>query len=182
LYPISDTELISNDGSVTWTSFSDKHSKVIKFLYHERGSTDTYFLWIEDSLILKAKNLLKSGDKTEALHYFRRAYEQNPEHYYLANFIKHLEFIQSREYEKFKSDFDMYSGKYGNLNLYRENNQIYFENNGGMIFNLLPLSASQFMVPTRYDAQIQIVKENNRIKGLKFSYRDGSQEFFLKNY
>jgi hypothetical protein len=47
---------------------------------------------------------------------------------------------------------------------------------------LLPLSASQFMVPTRYDAQIQIVKENNRIKGLKFSYRDGSQEFFLKNY
>jgi hypothetical protein len=76
----------------------------------------------------------------------------------------------------------MYSGKYGNLNLYRENNQIYFENNGGMIFNLLPLSASQFMVPTRYDAQIQIVKENNRIKGLKFSYRDGSQEFFLKNY
>jgi len=182
LYPISDTELISNDGSVTWTSFSDKHSKVIKFLYHERGSTDTYFLWIEDSLILKAKNLSKSGDKTEALHYFRRAYEQNPEHYYLANFIKHLEFIQSREYEKFKSDFDMYSGKYGNLNLYRENNQIYFENNGGMIFNLLPLSASQFMVPTRYDAQIQIVKENNRIKGLKFSYRDGSQEFFLKNY
>jgi tetratricopeptide (TPR) repeat protein len=182
LYPISDTELISKDGSETWASFSDKHGKVIKYLYHERGDTITYLVWMEDSLILKAKNLLKSGDKTEALHYFRGAYEQNPEHYYLANFIKHLEFIQSHEYEKFKSDFDMFSGKYGDLNLFRVNNQIYFEDKKGMIFNLLPLSASQFMVPTRYDAQIQIEKENNTIKGLKFSYRDGKQEFFLKNY
>jgi tetratricopeptide (TPR) repeat protein len=181
LYPISDTELVDNEGSSTLTFFNDKHGKVIKYLDQELGYA-VIPIWMEDSLILKAKNLLKSGDKTEALHYFRRAYEQNPEHYYLANFIKHLEFIQSHEYEKFKSDFDMFSGKYGNLNLYRVNNQIYFEDKKGMIFNLLPLSASQFMVPTRYDAQIQIVKENNKIKGLKFSYRDGNQEFFLKNY
>jgi tetratricopeptide (TPR) repeat protein len=54
LYPISDTELVDNEGSSTLTSFNDKHDKIIKYLYNERYSTDKVSLWMEDSLILKS--------------------------------------------------------------------------------------------------------------------------------
>ncbi len=124
---------------------------------------------------------MSSGKKTEALSAFRRAYDQNPEHYYLSNFIQHLEFIQGQEYEKLGPVFDSYSGEYGGLKLYKDKGQIYYKNTNGQIYLLLPLSKSQFINPSIYNAQIQIVKENDSIKGLKFLYQDGKEEFFARN-
>jgi len=94
---------------------------------------------------------LNHDKTTEALNSFRKAFEQNPEHYYLANFIRHLEFIQSPEYEKLKSALYKYSGKYGELSLYMENDQFYYKNKGGLIYKLLPLSEHQFMYPSHYN-------------------------------
>ena len=121
-----------------------------------------------------------SGKKTEALSAFLRAYDQNPEHYYLSNFIQHLEFIQGQEYEKLSPVFDSYLGEYGGLKLYKDKGQIYYKNTNGEIYLLLPLSKSKFINPSIYDVQIQIVKENDSIKGLKFFYQDGEEEFFSR--
>ncbi len=91
-----------------------------------------------------------------------KAYSQNPEHYYLANFIQHLEFIQSQEYKKIETCF---------RNIYLANMVIIEFYNRGMdrlllgrhrtayIFKLLPLSEEQFIDPIIYNGQIQIIKE-----------------------
>jgi hypothetical protein len=133
--------------------------------------------WKEDSLILKAKELLDLGKTAEALPSFQRAYDQNPEHYYLANFIRHLEFIQSQEYEKLKPVFDMYLGEYENEKLYREKDKIYYKDQYYDLYELLPLSETEFMCPSLYNTMINVVKEKNSIRGLKFIYRDGTEEF-----
>jgi hypothetical protein len=47
-----------------------------------------------------------------------------------------------------------------------------------MIYNeLLPLSETEFMCPSLYNTMINVVKEKNSIRGLKFIYRDGTEEF-----
>jgi len=112
---------------------------------------------------------------------FRKAYEQDPEYYYLANFIKHLEFIQSQKFEKYRPILKSYVGKYGELEIYEENGQFYYKDTSGLIFKLLPLAENEFMIPSMYNRVIKIIKENNSIKGLKFIYRNGEEEYLPRN-
>jgi hypothetical protein len=155
----------------------DKQGKIVKCTWEQRGSKHPYELWKEDSLISEAKDLLNHGKKTESLNSFRKAYKKNPEHYYLANFIRHLEFIQSQEYDMLKPVLLNYCGEYGDISLFSENDQFYYENNNGLVYRLLPLSERQFMDPSHYNMLVQIVKADNKITGLKFIYRDGREEF-----
>ena len=184
-YPVSDTQFVlvwaqfNNYGFVTFEVVKNDQGKVIKMIC-EQKDVGSWEQWKEDSLILEAEKLLDQGKTVEALDTFQSAYNQNPEHYYLANFIKHLEFIQSQEYEKLKTVFDTYLGDYGYRKLYRENNQIYYKSLAGFIFKMLPLSEDQFMLPSQYDCQIEIIKENESIRGLKIMYRDGTEEFLSR--
>jgi tetratricopeptide (TPR) repeat protein len=180
MYPVSNNQFISYDGYFTNTFLSNSQGKVIKVVSKQRNMPNPNIIWKEDSLILNARNLLSRGEKTEALSEFRRAYDQNPEHYYLSNYIQHLEFIQCSEYQKLGPVFDSYSGEYGSLKIYKDKSQIYYKNTNGEINLLLPLSKNQFMIPSKFNAQIQIIKDNDSIKGLKFIYRDEKEEFFSR--
>jgi tetratricopeptide (TPR) repeat protein len=181
MYPVSNNQFTWSEGFLTMTFLSNNRNKVINCVIKQRNNLYAYIIWKEDSLILNARNLLSSGKTTEALSAFRRAYDQNPEHYYLSNFIQHLEFIQGREYEKMGPVFDSYSGEYGGLKLYKDKGRMYCKTTNGEIYLLLPLTTSQFMNPSKYNTQIKIVKEKDSIKGLKFIYRDGKEEFFSRN-
>jgi hypothetical protein len=123
---------------------------------------------------------LNKDDKTGALHAFREAYTHNPDHYYLANYIQHLEFIQSQEYERIKPVLETYTGEYGDMMVFKKNDILYYEDYRGYIFKLLPLAEDQFMIPPMYNMQIQIIKKNNSIEGLKVVCRDGKEEFFSR--
>ena len=143
----------------------------------EQGRIKLWTFWKQDSLFLDAENLLQANKYAEALVAFKKAWEENPEHYYLANYIQHLELLQSPEYEDLKMTFNTYIGQYGNFELYKQNDQFYYETNEGFIYKLLPLTESQFMIPSQLNSHIQIVKEAEKVKGLKFVYRDGKEEF-----
>lgn len=145
--------------------------------------------WIEDSLILRAKDLLAEGLPQEALTAFRKGYEENPEHYYLADYIKHLQLANGTEYETLKSVFKAYTGSYEYSGSYDypgfpqypgpymdvkfEINQdhFFFTNHQGLIFELLPTSEDTFMVPSIYMLTIHMVKENGLVIGLRCSTR-----------
>ncbi len=117
----------------------------------------------------------------EAISAFRKAHDQNPEHYYLANFIQHLEFITSPEYESSKSVFDSYVGNYFDLKFHMEDGRLYYTDHRGLIFQLLPLAEDSFMVPGIYNLQIKIVHENSFVTGLKRVYQNGYEELFLRS-
>jgi tetratricopeptide (TPR) repeat protein len=180
-YPISKDQNTKFDGSSTYTFSSNTQGIVVKMVHTSKRSVDSAILWKEDSLILKALKLSTNNNIPEALSSFQKAYEQNPEHYYLANFIKHLEFVQNQQYEKSKMVLESYIGRYGELRIYREYDQYYYIDNRGLIYMLLPLTDKEFMIPSMYNRIIQILKENNSIKGLKFIYRNGKEEYFPRN-
>jgi hypothetical protein len=137
--------------------------------------------WKEDSLIIEARSQLNEGDKTGALYAFRKAYASNPDHYYLADFIRHLEFIQSEDYERTMPVLDTYIGKYSDRTIFRKDNNLYYKNYNGYIYKLLPVSQYKFMMPSFYNRKVQIIRKNNSIEGIKVIHRDGKEEFFSRN-
>jgi len=151
------------------------HSKI---LHHQFNLNFVAIDWIEDSLISKAFNSLDNKPPSEALTQFRAAFEQNPEHYYLAKYIHHLEFIKRQSHEMIASTFEPIPGQYGTVKFYIQDGRYYFENVAGHIHELLPLNAYQFMVPNWYPVIIQIEVEDNSVSGLKFVYGDGDEDFF----
>jgi hypothetical protein len=53
-----------------------------------------------------------------------------------------------------------------------------WEGQQGLIFQLLPLSEDKFMVPSIYSLQIQMLKANGLLTGLKRISRNGDEEFY----
>ena len=118
-YPVSDTVLVSVhkefDGYylLQYTGVRNKHNEIIK-VFGQQWSPSGYLsfiAWREDSLIIGAKEVLESGRVSDALSAFRRAYNLHPEHFYLANYIQHLELVESPEYESLKSAFNDLAGE-----------------------------------------------------------------------
>lgn len=186
MYPVSDSVFVcafKNGGIfdfVTVTFIRNSLDKVIQYR-GEQLSNSAYeapLYWKEENLILDSKDLLSNGKTREALSAFRKAYEQNPEHFYLANYIQHLEFILSPEYESLKSVFSSYVGQYDDLKFQVEDGWLYYTDYNGLIFQLLPMTENKFMVPSVYNLQIQMIKEGGVVTGLKRIIRNGDDEFF----
>jgi len=178
-YPVSEAKFISINGTAAFTFVKNDQGKVIKTITDQHGSSS--IAWKEDSLILGAMRLLNEGNNTEAFYAFRKAHANNPDHYYLENFIRHLEFIQSEEYGKAAPVLDTYIGKYGDRTILRKNDDFYYKNANGYRYKLLPLSQDRFMMPSFYNSQIQIIRKNNSVEGMKMIYLDGKEEFFPRN-
>jgi tetratricopeptide (TPR) repeat protein len=181
-YPLSDTQYISayisDNEQVKLTFLKNGNGRVYKLLGEQRGS---FTFWKEDSLILKAREHLNNNNHNEALSAFRKAYDQNPEHYYLSNYIQHLEYIQSPEYEESKIVLESYTGDYGTLKIFLEKDQFFYKNFSGFIFKLLPIDDDQFMIPSSLYRLFRIEKEDDRISGLRMVYYNREDEFYSKS-
>jgi len=189
VYPVSDSILVKafKNGVtfdfVKWTWIFQPGGKATRVKSEQWSDSDygSSFWWIEDPQILKAKDLLDENRTDEALAAFREAYEQNPEHYYLGHFIQHLEFVTGPEYQSSASDLDSYTGHFGDLKIHLEDDRIYYTDQRGLIFELLPLSEDTYMLPSNYGLVIQLMKENGTVCGLKCLYRDGTERYFPKS-
>lgn len=76
-------------------------NKVSKLISSQRNNPDPSKVWKQTELILKSKELLSEGHYSKALQSFRNAYDNNPDHYYLAQYIQSLEFTQSPDFENY---------------------------------------------------------------------------------
>jgi len=177
LYPISDSVFISYDGFFYMTFVWNQQNVITKFINEQRNVPDPSPVWKEDSLILNAAKLLDAGQMAEALQSYQKAYQNYPDHYYLANYIQHIEFTQSPEYLSLNPALNSLSGTYDPVSLHYEGKHLYYKNPRGFMYKLLPLSENSFMVPERYSLLIHVVKEQDKVTGLNFVWRDGSEEF-----
>ena len=182
-YPLSDTSFVAFFGAAQNSLESmnsqfviDERGKVVKLIDHQSNLNHPLIYWKQDSLILNALRLFESGRDQEVLNAFQRAYSENPEHYYLANYIKHLEFIQSNDYEESKLVLESSLGEYDVGRIYMEDDKFFLDANS-VDYQILPLSEDQFMNPSQYYYTIQIVKEGDQISGFKVIFNNGNEIF-----
>lgn len=180
-YPISDSVFVcawKEDYGYAFTestiSYISGKAIRVKVDHWIESNYNVGSIWVEDEMILNAKKLLAFNKTKEALTAFREANTQNPEHYYLANYIQHLEFILSPEYESTKDVFNSYPGHYNEKEIHIEDGRIFSTDSEGLTFELLPLSKDSFMVPHRDDLMVQFVKKNGSERALQYIYRDGT--------
>ncbi len=187
-YPVSDSTFFSihftgnRTTSMLTYSFNEEGEVYFRTYKQSNYPTTLFTAWKQDSLILKAEELLRNDRYQEALEAFQRACSENPEHYYLANFIKHIRFVLSDEYKNFLTQADSYLGTYeGGFVGYKKNGKFYSEFPDGSSFHLLPMSEDEFMNPDNYSNIFKFVKENNIITGgFYIDLQTGEQTFIKK--
>ena len=176
IYPVSDTSHITDDAFRTvFYSFSAEGDvvKIKDVPYIMYAQT---IFWKSDSLISCSIDLLASGQLTESLETFRSAFEKHPDHFYLGNYIKHIEYIldekeetipgETGKYEGFYLEPDEFMNRYYYLRnnvlkdslktqLYRIEDKYYMRQGNGFEFRLLQMSENTFMFPGRYNTCIE---------------------------
>jgi tRNA A-37 threonylcarbamoyl transferase component Bud32/tetratricopeptide (TPR) repeat protein len=190
-YPVSDTVVVSviirNDDKlfVTQSLFRDKNGNVAGSLIRQSNAPNiTMWAWKEYPLILKAEKLLSDDKLTEALDTFLLARDEYPAHYYLSNYIQHLEYIQNREDEELDSLFKSYAGEYNDSYLYTEDHKFFYREPEGSTYELLPLTDSTFRIKAAYCGQVQMVSDGSRKTGMKIVlrlYRGDYEEYHPRN-
>lgn len=70
-----------------------------------------------------------------------------------------------------------YVGKYGIRTLMFENNTLYYQKQGQSKIRLTPISETTFMLENNNELRIEMIIENNVVKGFNKIYSDGTIEF-----
>jgi len=165
-----------------WKFISDTSGKVYKIdilgITREQ-QTFTNVLWRQDSLILRAVELFSFDKKAEALEAFKIAYNKNPQHFYLAQYIKHLEFVLEPNNKEALENMTKYMGSYGPRLFWMENDKVYYEREGQISKQrLLPVSKDMFYFWGGYQYLMQVVVENGEVKGsVSWEYDNTIGEF-----
>jgi len=138
-----------------------------------------HVLWPQDSLINRAFELFAIDNKVQALEAFRIAYDKNPQHFYLAQYIRHLEFVLDSSNKIALDDVKDYVGRYGPRHIWIENDKIYYNRQGQVSKQqLLPLSPNLFYINGGFQFQMQVVVENGEVKGtVSWEYSSATGEF-----
>ncbi|MDW3645715.1 MAG: adenylate/guanylate cyclase domain-containing protein [Bacteroidia bacterium] len=181
LYPIS-----TNSYFASIQDLEIKFKKVLESeaekLYLKEGQNGYMRCFKEDELIKGAHKLLAEKKYEEAKTKYTEAKASHPDHYYLDNFLMHIEFMLKKG-DKWDKDMQAkylgnYSNKDGNIkgSITQREDGIYLKqvNFPGTIEPaiILPMSEEKFMLPTSLASSIIFKKRGKKIKDLSLMIFD----------
>ncbi|MEM6802488.1 MAG: adenylate/guanylate cyclase domain-containing protein [Bacteroidota bacterium] len=147
-----------------------------EFLWLKENTSGYLRCFKEDENIQEAHKLLADKNYTEALSKYKAATETHPEHYYLKNYIQHIEFMQKKG-DKWNEDFrERFLGTYTSKNtqvkgtLTEKEGELYFQlpNFPGTMEAsvILPMSETEFMLPSSLISVFDFKKRGKKIKSI----------------
>ena len=169
--PSGPDEYLTGDRIVLekWKFHSDSIGRIYKITtqrIHRNQPVSNYVLWRQDSIIRKGKAMLAIGKKEAALETFRIAKLQNPQHFYLDQYIQHLEFVLAPENQNALENMEKFVGRYGPRHIWMEGDNFYYQRDSLISKQrLLPLSPDRFYFEGGFEYQMQIVLEDGQVKG-----------------
>jgi len=185
-YPLSDTSFTGIWANIFVNSkyCLNGPGGAFKLIEFQSNNPGTGTFWVQDSLIVNSEKLLEMHKHQEALIAFRKAYANNPEHYYLDHYIRHLEFLQSQEFEELISDLESRTGKFRYNTMTMEVNQVgsqlYLTDQFGIDAKMLVMSKYQSMNPSSYFYLGEYVFDGDQITGVKVKIINGDEWFVEK--
>jgi len=157
-----------------------------RFLVNERGDiyavkrtetvlgkyTADYYYWKQDALIWRAEELLRKRDYAQALPAYEAAIARHPEHFYLYEAKKHIEYMQSKTEEEIMQLYLRYVGDYGEVRIWIEDGQLFYKRPGVARRIFRPVSDHEFMTLNRYMSIYGFEVENGVVKGIYINEYD----------
>ncbi|WP_299224116.1 hypothetical protein [uncultured Psychroserpens sp.] len=140
-----------------------------------RLNTYTTLYWKMDSSIELANQAYEKGNMVEAEQLYSVAFKNNPEHSYLANILKHLNYIKTKSTDSLNAQNKAYSGNYGPRKFWLEDGKFYYKRKGDNVdlpkAELLPISEKSYMYLNRLGTIMTFESANKtKIASVPYSY------------
>ena len=181
-YPTNDTTLIRLEWPFEKRIFvKDDKGGFYKFISEQDGKKMEAYRWNES--IKKAEALFREGQLGLALEAYKAAYEQNPFHHFLNDYIHHLSFMTSPAGQQLSgNEYQAITGQYDdNHSINVVDGQLFWqEYRNGYKLRLLPISEQEFIVQERLNEQFRLLEKDGQIVGVERTYANNNQEFKRK--
>ena len=162
-----------------------------EFLWLKEKNSGYLRCFKEDENIQEAHKLLADKNYAEALVKYKAATETHPEHYYLKNYIRHIEFMQEKG-EKWNADFrksflGTYTAKKMKITgtMTEKEGELYFQlpNFPGTIESsvILPMSETKFMLPSSLISSLDFKKRGKKVKSIALMIGDQKRGTLIKD-
>lgn len=163
----------------------------MNLLYNEQGGvygirkTETqgqrkskFYLWKQDSTIWQAEDLLRSEQYAQAQIAYQKAIEQHPEHFYLYQAQQHLTYLEFQAETDIQRNFQRLVGQYGEVEIWIENDLLYYKRPGVARRILRPLTDKRFTTLLAYKYNYEFVEQNGQIVGIQvYDYNAEKKEW-----
>jgi hypothetical protein len=167
-------------GSITdYTYYSTLHRQedgspfgLIKSFYYW-NSTQRILFWKLNETLEKAQIAFENKDYDKAMVLYKKAKAENPNHVFIDNILKHLDFKAQNDSLSTQELFKKHEGIYGPRKFWVENNKFYYkrqeENVNLPKVELLPINDTLFMDMTRLGTLMVFTKEDDKLLSKSYS-------------
>ncbi|ARV08804.1 hypothetical protein BTO05_03805 [Winogradskyella sp. PC-19] len=135
-----------------------------------------YHYWRYDDTIKNAEKALMDGDYEKAEMNYKLAIEEYPNHYFLKQALKHIEYVKNNSKEKIAEQYNSIIGSYNSRLFWVEDDKLYYERNGLSKIHLYPITEDKYISLSRYANQYAFeTTEDGRLASAVYSYKHDSQ-------
>jgi hypothetical protein len=178
-YPVSDTSFVGKNGAIQFSFHKNTRGNVVYLLNRDDNYNSTRYFWKQDSLVVEAESLLESGNHQEALKILRTVYSNDPENEYIANYIKHIQFILGHGMEEIEPVCGTYTSNFGTIKIFTKNKEFFIEDSQTLHQRILPVSNILFMNPKGY-YYMEFLKKEDRVSAIRGYSPDGMEMMFYR--
>ncbi|MFP4845878.1 tetratricopeptide repeat protein [Winogradskyella sp. PE311] len=155
----------------------DKMGKTVGFRNHQFNwnNTGVRFYWKLDASILAADEAYQKEDLKVADSLYKIAFKNNPNHSYLSNLSKHIQYKQDNTSDVILLQNKNFSGDYGPRKFWIEDGKFYYkrkgENSDLVKVELLPISENLYMDLTRLGTMMEFTMDSSgKMASKAYSY------------
>ncbi|MGV6831026.1 MAG: tetratricopeptide repeat protein [bacterium] len=155
----------------------------IKTYLYQYSGTSSYIYWKEDEIIRRAHEAFDEGNLEEAELLYKEAIAENPEHEYLKNSLKHLNYIKSITPEALLAQHEQFIGTYGPREFWIDEGKLYYkrkaESNDLPRLELLALDENSYMDVTRTNTimSFEVDSTSGNMASNSYSYNFEKQKW-----
>lgn len=139
------------------------------------------YFWKQDSSIWAAEELIRNKEYAEARTAYQKAYGNHPEHFYLADALSHLDYLEQTPAEDIQKLYQQYAGQYGETKIWVEDGLLWYKRPGLPRRILRPVSDQEFITLHSYEFKYGFQIADSEVKGIDvYVYNNEKQGFELK--
>ena len=157
---------------------------LIKNIYYW-NTTRSILFWEMDNTLDDAQAAFDTKDYNKAYALYTKAKARHPNHVFVDNIIRHLEFKKQNDSLATLELFKTHEGQYGPRKFWVENNKFYYKRREEDVnlprVELLPLNDSLFMDMTRLSTLMAFSEENGKILSKSYSLDYTDNQYKVSN-
>ena len=154
---------------------------------HYQNTNVPYWIWKLDDTITTAEELLQQGDYVNAEQAFKVAIDANPNHYYLKEVLKHIQYVKEKDstalLKQYKKVVGTYSkeGVENTRKLFIKDGKLMYKRQGIASKQLFPISENRYLNLSSYRLHFEFEFEDDEaVASFSWLYDPDKQEW--ENY